>query len=149
MAIKIDQPIVGYQVVKPDESTPSVPPREPTLLERPTVLSGVTYRIKPPHSEHAIYITINDIEEDGRVRPFEIFINSREMAHFQWIVAMTRIMSALFRKGGDLAFLVDEMRSVFDPNGGYFKKGGQYIPSLVAEIGDVIEHHLHGTHPAR
>lgn len=144
MAIPVNQPIVGCAVVKPDESAPSAPWGEPTLPERPEVLLGATYKIKTPLSDHALYITINNIEEGGTVRPFEIFINSREMAHFQWIVAMTRIMSALFRKGGDLAFLVDEMRSVFDPNGGYFKKGGQYIPSLVAEIGDVIEHHLHG-----
>jgi hypothetical protein len=75
-------------------------------------------------------------------RPFEIFINSKAMDHFQWIVALTRIISAVFRKGGDVTFLVEEMRSVFDPKGGYFKKGGKYMPSLVAEIGDVIESHM-------
>jgi len=75
-------------------------------------------------------------------RPFEIFINSKNMDHFQWIVALTRVMSAVFRKGGDVTFLVEELHSVFDPSGGYFKKGGKYIPSLVAEIGEVVEQHL-------
>ena len=64
------------------------------------------------------------------------------MDHFQWIVALTRIISAVFRKGGDVVFLVEELRSVFDPHGGYFKKGGKFTPSLVAEIGDVLESHL-------
>jgi hypothetical protein len=94
-----------------------------------------------------LYITINDImlnrgTPDEMRRPFEIFINSKAMEHFQWIVALTRIISAVFRKGGDVTFLVEELRSVFDPKGGYFKKGGKYMPSLVAEIGDVIESHL-------
>ena len=75
-------------------------------------------------------------------RPFEIFINSKNMEHFQWIVALTRVMSAVFRKGGDITFLVEELESVFDPNGGYYKKGGKYIPSLVAELGQVVEQHL-------
>ena len=111
------------------------------------MLSGATYKVKTPLSDHALYITINDIilnhgtEHEVR-RPFEIFINSKAMEHFQWIVALTRIISAVFRKGGDCTFLVEEMRSVFDPKGGYFKKGGKYMPSLVAEIGDVIESHM-------
>lgn len=118
-------------------------------MERPAVLTGATYKVKTPLSDHALYITINDIvlnpgtEHEAR-RPFEIFINSKAMDHFQWIVALTRILSAVFRKGGDVTFLVEEMRSVFDPKGGYFKKGGKYMPSLVAEIGDVIESHLTG-----
>lgn len=116
-------------------------------LERPIVLVGETYKIKTPLSEHALYVTINDIvlnpdTEHELRRPFEIFINSKNMDHFQWIVALTRIMSAVFRKGGDVTFLVEEMRSVFDPRGGYFKKGSKFMPSLVAEIGDVLEEHL-------
>jgi len=116
-------------------------------LERPDMLLGSTYKIKTPQSEHALYITINDVllnpgtEHEIR-RPYEIFINSKNMDHFQWIVALTRIISAVFRKGGDVTFLVDELRSVFDPRGGYFKKGGKYKPSLVAEIGDAIECHM-------
>ena len=82
------------------------------------------------------------MDESGRIRPFEIFINSKNMDHFQWIVALTRIISAVFRKGGDATFLVEELRSVFDPQGGYFKRGGKYTPSLVAEIGDAIEAHM-------
>ena len=116
-------------------------------LERPEVLVGSTYKIKSPLVEHAMYVTINDIvlnagTEHELRRPFEVFINSKNMDHFQWIVALTRILSAVFRKGGDITFLVDEMKAVFDPRGGYFKAGGVYMPSIVAEIGSVIEAHL-------
>lgn len=116
-------------------------------LERPEMLLGSTYKIKTPLSEHALYITINDVvlnqgTEHELRRPYEIFINSKNMDHFQWIVALTRIISAVFRKGGDVTFLVDELRSVFDPQGGYFKKSRGYMPSLVAEIGDAIECHM-------
>ncbi len=154
MATKIDKKIVAYSVVKPDDTSP-VPASGPAQavqqmhesVARPEVLPGATYKVKTPLSDHALYITINDIvlnpgtEHEVR-RPFEIFINSKAMEHFQWIVALTRIISAVFRKGGDVTFLVEEMRSVFDPKGGYFKKGGKYMPSLVAEIGDVIESHM-------
>lgn len=116
-------------------------------IERPERLIGATYKIKTTLSEHALYVTINDFvlnvgTEHELRRPFEVFINSKNMEHFQWIVALTRIISAVFRKGGDVAFLVEELHSVFDPRGGYFKPGGKYIPSLVAEIGTVIEEHL-------
>lgn len=116
-------------------------------IERPEVLIGSTYKIKSPLVEHAIYVTINDIVLNSGTlheqrRPFEIFINSKSMEHFQWIVALTRIMSAVFRKGGDVTFLVDEMKAVFDPKGGYFKAGGVYMPSLVAELGSIVEEHL-------
>ena len=116
-------------------------------LERPEELVGATYKIKTPLSEHALYVTINDIvlnpgTEHELRRPFEIFINSKNMEHFQWIVALTRIISAVFRKGGDVAFLVEELHSVFDPGGGYLKRGGKRVPSLVAEIGTVVEEHL-------
>jgi hypothetical protein len=116
-------------------------------VERPEVLIGNTYKIKSPLVEHAMYVTINDIvlnpgTEHELRRPFEVFINSKNMDHFQWIVALTRIMSAVFRKGGDVTFLVDEMKAVFDPRGGYFKAGGVYMPSIVAEIGSVVEEHL-------
>ncbi len=154
MATKIDKKIVAYSVVKPDDTSPA-PASGPAQavqqmhesVARPEVLPGATYKVKTPLSDHALYITINDIvlnpgtEHEVR-RPFEIFINSKAMEHFQWIVALTRIISAVFRKGGDVTFLVEEMRSVFDPKGGYFKKGGKYMPSLVAEIGDVIESHM-------
>ncbi len=108
---------------------------------RPVFLQGTTYKIKTPLSKQALYITINDITENGCRRPFEIFINSKNLQHFSWIVAMTRLISAVFRRTGDPAFLVEELKSIFDPNGGYFRNG-RYIPSLVAEIGDVIEQHL-------
>ncbi|PCH64045.1 MAG: NrdJb [Gammaproteobacteria bacterium] len=116
-------------------------------VKRPDVLIGSTYKIKTPLSDHALYVTVNDIVLNQGTkhelrRPFEIFINSKNMDHFQWIVALTRIMSAVFRKGGDVIFLVEELHSVFDPRGGYFKKGGKFVPSLVAELGNVIEEHL-------
>ena len=151
MTTVITQKIVGQFVVKKGDK-PAEPPAVPTLderLARPDVLSGATYKVKTPLSDHALYITINDIilnpgEATETRRPFEIFINSKAMDHFQWIVALTRIVSAVFRKGGDVIFLIEEMRSIFDPKGGYFKKGGKYMPSLVAEIGEVLLLHLTG-----
>ncbi len=158
MAIKIEKKIVGYDVAKPEaEEIPAPTPEQKMAdvvqmtesVERPEILIGSTYKMKPPSdiSEHALYVTINDIvlnqgTEYELRRPFEVFINCKDMTHFMWIVALTRIMSAVFRKGGDVTFLVEEMRSVFDPRGGYFKRGGKYMPSLVAEIGDVIERHM-------
>jgi len=163
MAIQIDKKIVDYSVRKDEPQRPEaapaaneakpVPVTEDNVvhlhekLKRPEMLIGSTYKVKTPLSEHALYVTINDIilnrgTENELRRPFEIFINSKNMDHFQWIVALTRIISAVFRKGGDVTFLVEELRSVFDPRGGYFKKGGKYMPSLVAEIGDAIECHM-------
>ena len=163
MAIKISRKIKGYSVQKPEDAkkdaVPAVAPvavaatpdsnivQMHEKLERPEVLIGSTYKIKSPLVEHAMYVTINDIvlnpgTEYELRRPFEVFINSKNMDHFQWIVALTRIMSAVFRKGGDVTFLVDEMKAVFDPRGGYFKAGGLYMPSIVAEIGRVVEEHL-------
>jgi len=150
MTKKITQKITNYAVAKPDASPTLLPATVIQMhesVERPDLLMGATYKIKTPLSDHALYITINDIilnpgTEHEQRRPFEIFINSKNMDHFQWIVALTRIMSAVFRKGGDVVFLVEELRSVFDPQGGYFKRGGKYMPSLVAEIGDVIETHM-------
>jgi hypothetical protein len=153
MPVKISNKIVGYRVTKADENNQPAPTVESTLvkmneyIERPEFLLGTTYKIKPPVAEHAMYITINDIllnaDTDHESRqPYEVFINSKSMEHFQWVIALTRVISAVFRKGGDLTFLVEELRSVYDPNGGYFKKGGVFMPSLVAEIGAVIEKHL-------
>ncbi len=160
MAIKIDQKITAYRVVNENDIDINDSTGEPSdgvkaadvvqmheKLKRPPMLQGSTYKIKTPLSEHALYVTINDIilnpeTEHELRRPFEVFINSKNMVHFQWIVALTRIISAVFRKGGDVTFMVEELRSVFDPHGGYFKKGGKFMPSLVAEIGDVLENHL-------
>lgn len=116
-------------------------------LDRPERLLGSTYKIKTPVSPHALYITINDVllnqgTEFEQRHPYEVFINSKNMDHFMWVVALTRVLSAVFRKGGDVTFMVEELKAVFDPKGGYFKKGGRYMPSLVAEIGYAIEDHL-------
>jgi hypothetical protein len=160
MTIKIGNRITGYAVASPDQPAPA--PRPATSaqsppgaeiiqmhekVERPDVLLGSSYKIKSPLFEHALYVTINDIVlNEGtpyeQRRPFEIFVNSKNMDHFQWIVALTRIMSAVFRKGGDVTFLVEELKAVFDPRGGYFKAGGVYMPSIVAELGAIIETHL-------
>ncbi len=155
MALKITSKIVDYAVVKPDQPAVQEAPAAPVetieemheKLKRPEFLEGSTYKIKTPTSEHAIYVTINDVilnhGSDHEIRrPFEIFINSKNMEHYQWISALTLIISAVFRKGGDCTFLVEELRSVFDPKGGYMKRGGRWMPSLVAEIGDVLEQHL-------
>ena len=148
MALKINSKIVDYSVVKADEpaKAPEAQSVAPAIeemhekLKRPEFLEGSTYKIKTPTSEHAIYVTINDVvlnhgSDHETRRPFEIFINSKNMEHYQWI-------SAVFRKGGDCTFLVEELRSVFDPKGGYMKRGGRWMPSLVAEIGDVLDQHL-------
>ncbi|WAC62006.1 NrdJb [Pseudoxanthomonas sp. SL93] len=169
MAVKIDKKIKGYSVLTPEDKAREAAqavtaasvsratveaelPQDNIIqmherIERPEVLIGSTYKIKSPLVEHAMYVTINDIvlnagTEHELRRPFEIFVNSKSMEHFQWIVALTRIMSAVFRKGGDVTFLVDEMKAVFDPRGGYFKAGGVYMPSLVAELGAIVEEHM-------
>jgi len=110
-------------------------------LSRPEALPGQTYKVRWPDSEHALYITLNDIIQDGRRRPFEIFINSKNMEHYAWTVALTRMISAVFRRGGDVSFVVEEMKAVFDPRGGAWMDG-RYVPSLLAAIGDVIERHM-------
>jgi ribonucleoside-diphosphate reductase alpha chain len=126
-------------VVMPDEGGEVVYMAEP--LDRPTTLEGNTYKLKWPDSEHAIYLTINDLIVGGRRRPFEVFINSKNMEHFAWTVALTRMISAVFRRGGDVSFVVEELKAVFDPRGGAWIKG-KYIPSILAAIGGVIETHL-------
>ncbi|MBL8542692.1 MAG: adenosylcobalamin-dependent ribonucleoside-diphosphate reductase [Hyphomonadaceae bacterium] len=113
----------------------------PALTPRPESLIGATYKINWPESEHALYVTINDIEENGRRRPFEIFINSKNMEHYAWTLALTRMISAVFRRGGDVSFVAEELKAVFDPRGGAWM-GGRYVPSLLAAIGDVIQRHL-------
>ena len=110
-------------------------------LSRPEELPGATYKVRWPESDHAMYITLNDIIQDGRRRPFEVFINSKNMDHFAWTVALTRMISAVFRRGGDVSFVVEELKAVFDPRGGQWM-GGRYVPSLLAAIGDVIERHM-------
>jgi ribonucleoside-diphosphate reductase alpha chain len=110
-------------------------------LGRPEELAGKTYKIKWPESDHAIYITINDVVQDGRRRPFEVFINSKNMEHYAWTVGLTRMISAVFRRGGDVSFVVEELKAVFDPRGGQWMEG-KYVPSLLAAIGEVIERHM-------
>ena len=110
-------------------------------LDRPAALEGATYKLKWPASEHAIYITVNDIVQAGVRRPFEVFINSKNMEHFAWTVALTRMISAVFRRGGDVSFVVEELKAVFDPRGGAWMQG-RYVPSILAAIGGVIERHM-------
>ena len=164
MSIKIETKIVGYEVVKEEEEAAALAQAQAEKEERRSAkvirmtehiarpegmeaLEGSTYKIKTPLDDHAMYVTINDMilnpgTKHELRRPFEIFINSKNMDHFQWIVALTRLMSAVFRKGGDVTFLAEELQAVFDPKGGYFKPGGKFMPSIIAEIGAVIEHHL-------
>ncbi len=153
--ITINKKIKDFSVVENMEEVVITPPTHKILenvkmhenIRRPDVLRGTTYKIKSPMLEHAMYVTINDIilnegTEYEKWHPFEIFINSKNMEQYQWIIALTRIMSAVFRKGGDVTFLVPELMAVFDPKGGYFKPGGIYMPSIVGEIGSVVERHL-------
>ncbi|MGI9247414.1 MAG: NrdJb [Woeseiaceae bacterium] len=160
--IKIDKKIVGYAVNKPAAEEETAKPefkreggsgnraeviRMHEKLERPEMLVGSTYKVKTPVSDHAMYVTVNDIilnegTEHEKRRPFEIFINSKNLDHYQWIVALTRIISAVFRKGGDVTFLVEELKAVFDPRGGYWQTGGRFMPSIIAELGHIVEKHL-------
>jgi len=162
MSISIDSKIVAYRVENADEAAAAAKAAEKSArkltsegkvvrmhekLERPEMLLGSTYKVKTPVSDHAMYVTINDIvlnlgTEHEQRRPFEIFINSKNLDHYQWIVALTRIMSAVFRKGGDVTFLVDELKAVFDPRGGYWQPGGKFMPSIIAELGHIVEKHL-------
>ncbi|MEH6442483.1 MAG: NrdJb [Oceanospirillaceae bacterium] len=156
----IDRKIINFEIVTHSDDSESLPQNpasneSPDIeieavhehLDRPEMLMGSTYKIKTPMSAHALYITINDVllnhgTPHEQRHPYEIFINSKNMDHFMWVVALTRVISAVFRKGGDVIFMVEELKAVFDPKGGYFKKGGKYMPSLVAEIGEAIESHL-------
>lgn len=151
MATKLDKKIVGFQVLKEDTVAPTPEAPKPDVMHegisRPEMLFGSTYKVHTPVSDHSMYITINDIvlnqdTEHETHHPYEIFINSKSQEHSQWAIALTRVISAIFRKGGDITFMVEELLSVYDPNGGYYKKGGVYMPSLVAEIGAVIERHM-------
>jgi hypothetical protein len=159
---RIDRRIVGYRVEGGEDKGAARKVEKPAVLrteadgkvvrmheklERPEMLLGSTYKVKTPVSDHAMYVTINDIilnpgTEHEQRRPFEIFINSKNLDHYQWIVALTRLMSAVFRKGGDTTFVVDELKAVFDPRGGYWQPGGQYMPSIIAELGHIVEKHL-------
>src|SRR3954453_16573583 len=168
--MKLDKKIVKYRVLKPEDKAAAEAKAAAALandpdvfrdkngktakvirmheeIKRPDVLIGSTYKIKTPVSDHAMYVTINDIvlnegTEYEQRRPFEVFINSKNLDHYQWIVALTRIISAVFRKGGDVTFLVEELKAVFDPRGGYWQAGGKFMPSIIAELGYVIEKHL-------
>ena len=164
MVKKIEKKIVGYKVATDEPEEGRLATAEENAVEqkkaekaevvrmhesvkRPEMLVGSTYKVKTPTSEHAMYITVNDIilnegTEHEMRRPFEVFINSKNMDNFQWVVALTRLISAVFRKGGDTTFMVEELKAVFDPKGGYFKPGGIFVPSIVAEIGFVIEKHM-------
>ena len=132
---------VTPQAGKPAASKPHDAEYGPELLVRADRLVGATYKLRWPDSEHAMYVTINDIEQDGVRRPFEVFVNSKNLEHYAWVVALTRMISAVFRRGGEVAFVAEELKQVFDPRGGQWAQG-RYVPSLVAAIGDVIERHM-------
>lgn len=138
--IRIKKPISDCSVVT-SPSKPDQAPPPSTGFQRDLVLDGSTYKLKPPESNHAVYVTINHAVMDGKPRLMEIFVNSKNMEHFAWVVALTRVISAIFRHESRPIFLVEELRSVFDPRGGYWVRG-RYIPSLVAEIGDCLQQHM-------
>jgi ribonucleoside-diphosphate reductase alpha chain len=118
----------------PAKAEDPLPPREEQL-------HGTTYKLKWPESAHAVYVTINDVEQDGTLRPFEMFINSKNMEHYAWTLGLTRMVSAVFRRSADVAFVAEELKAVFDPRGGAWLQG-RYVPSLLAAIGDIVERHL-------
>jgi ribonucleoside-diphosphate reductase alpha chain len=133
------EPATAAEAVAAAVAIPVQPNHSP--IPRPAQLTGSTYKLRWLNNEHAMYITINDIEEGGRRRPFEVFISSANMEHFSWVVALTRMISAVFRRGGEVAFVAEELKSIFDPRGGQWS-GGRYVPSLIAAIGGIIEQHM-------
>ncbi len=133
------EPASEAQAVAAAAAIAVVPNHSP--IPRPGKLTGSTYKLRWLDNEHAMYITVNDIEEDGRRRPFEVFISSANMEHFSWVVALTRMISAVFRRGGEVAFVAEELKNIFDPRGGQWS-GGRYVPSLIAAIGGIIEQHM-------
>ncbi len=140
--------VIRRDAVEPELPLPLPEPRTGASVvymtrpfDRPDTLLGRTYKIKWLDSDHAFYITINDIEKDGRRRPFEVFINSKNMEAYAWALALTRMISAVFRRGGDVSFVVEELKAIFDPRGGQWMNG-RYVPSLLAAIGEIIERHL-------
>ncbi|WP_207456364.1 adenosylcobalamin-dependent ribonucleoside-diphosphate reductase [Azospirillum sp. SYSU D00513] len=148
LTVKKEEAPAASPAPEPAGAEAAVPRGEPGAvvymtrpLDRPEALPGETYKVRWPDSDHAMYITINDIVEGGRRRPFEVFINSKNMEHYAWTVALTRMISAVFRRGGDVSFVVEELKAVFDPRGGAWMNG-RYVPSLLAAIGDVIERHM-------
>ncbi|WP_299968415.1 adenosylcobalamin-dependent ribonucleoside-diphosphate reductase [uncultured Roseobacter sp.] len=148
LSVAEEAPKAAPEVITSDAAEPQQPHGDVIYmsepLDRPNALEGNTYKVKWPDSEHALYITINDIVLNGHRRPFEVFINSKNMEHFAWTVALTRMISAVFRRGGDVSFVVEELKAVFDPRGGAWIKG-RYIPSILAAIGGVIEQHMIAT----
>jgi ribonucleoside-diphosphate reductase alpha chain len=127
---------------KPDVDTKA----EAQLEPRAEQLHGTTYKLKWPESAHAVYVTINDLDQDGVRRPFEMFINSKNMEHYAWTLGLTRMISAVFRRSGDVAFVAEELKAVFDPRGGAWMQG-RYVPSLLAAVGEIVERHLGGLAP--
>ena len=140
--IKIERKIAGQAVAK-EEAREVTGRSASVVLKRPDVLYGATYKIKPPTQDHAIYVTINDfVDEEGGKHPFELFMVTKDPAHAEWMLALSLTATGVFRNGGDVGFLIHEWKSVYNPKGGYFKAGGVYMPSVVAEIGHVLERHL-------
>lgn len=147
MITNIKDKIVSYHIEKPVEFSPELMAEH---VQRPAKITGTTYKLKPPGSEDAMYITINNITLNSgtkheETRPFEIFINSKNMNNLQWVLALSRVISAIFRKGGDYSFLIEELKSIFDPSGGYWdvlEGKSKYVPSIIAGIGYILEEHL-------
>lgn len=139
MSIKIDQPIVDQQVVSEDQDSYQYPVYQGPI-ERPESLNGKTYKIRPGSDAAAMYITVNYIKNsDGTYYPFEVFINSKNVSHFSWVVSLTRMISGIFRSGGDFLFVLDELKTVHDPSGPYIVKGSGFMPSVPAHIGKILE----------
>ena len=139
---KIEQKIVGWTVSTSEKEGRTIEVREAATLERPRVVEGRTYKINPAVTDSAMYITINDIVmDDGTRRPMEMFINTKHVAHQQWITALTRMVSAIFRKPGPYLFIAEELKQIYDPQGGYFE-GGKMMPSVVAHVADVLNEHF-------
>jgi ribonucleoside-diphosphate reductase alpha chain len=137
--------ITGSVLSVPETTKPEPKSGEP-LPARAEQLHGTTYKLKWPESAHAVYVTINDVEQDGQRWPFEMFINSKNMEHYAWTLGLTRMISAVFRRSASVSFVAEELKAVFDPRGGAWMHG-RYVPSLLAAIGEIVERHLSGLSP--
>ncbi len=117
--------------------------RVPTKLPSPDEVEGKRYRVRWPDSDHALYVIVNDFvdEQTGRKRPWEVFLISNESEADEWRVALGRMISAVYRRGGDVAFIASELRAISDKKGGAFL-GGKHLGSVIAAIGDIIERHM-------
>jgi len=101
---------------------------------RPDIVPGNTHKVKWPTTGDNIYITVTNV--DGE--PLELFIKHQDSSIGEWTDALSRMVTGVMRRGGDLRFIVDQLSKVGSTSGGAFVDG-VYRPSVVAAIAGVVE----------